>query len=257
MPINKSSIINRLEDQKGRPGFYFKNLVTGETAAYNENDAYLAASVIKLPIFMELSRRDAAGTISMNDRLVVRNSDKVPICGALTLFTDEPECDIRTLCNLMISLSDNTATNKLISFLGIDEYNKGFAEMGLKVTKLRRMLYDSEAGAKGLENEITPKEMGMLLEQVYDRTFVNAEVSKKIEDTLMEQQINHKIPGRWREDIPCAHKTGEDDNITNDVALVYAKQPFILCFTGTDVDVPDYEDLIRHVSEEILNECNR
>ena len=63
----------------------------------------------------------------------------------------------------------------------------------------------------------------MLLEQVYRRTFVSKEVSEAIEKLLLEQQINHKIPGYLRDEVAVAHKTGEDDNLTNDVGIVDAK----------------------------------
>ena len=108
----KQQIMDQLKAQKGHVGFYYKNLVTGQQIAYQEEEAFLAASVIKLPIFMYLSLLDAEGKVSMTEKITVKEEDKLPICGALTLFTDEPVCDIRTLCNLMNSISDNTATNK-------------------------------------------------------------------------------------------------------------------------------------------------
>ena len=56
--------------------------------------------------------------------------------------------------------------------------------------------------------------------------------------------------------VPVAHKTGEDEDLTNDVGLIYAKQPFVACFAGHDTSVPDFENLIRHVSAELLAACN-
>jgi len=194
----------------------------------------------------------------MDEKIQVRNEDKLPICGALTLFTDEPLVDIRTLCRLMISLSDNTATNVLIRHFGIKKFQSEFLMIGLKNTQLDRLLFDVEAGHKGLENYIVPSEIGMLFDHIYHRRFVNPMVSEEVEDILLLQQINHKIPGRIGEDtVPIAHKTGEDENLSNDVGLVYAKQPFIVCFAGHDTCVWDFEDLIRHSSRELFDECNR
>ncbi|MBO5667426.1 MAG: serine hydrolase, partial [Firmicutes bacterium] len=96
-----------------------------------------------------------------------------------------------------------------------------------------------------------PQEMGMLLEQVYRRTFVSKDVSKEIEDTLFLQQINHKICGYLKKDIPVAHKTGEDKNLTNDIGILFTKEPFIVCFTAHDTRVPDFEILIREISAEL------
>jgi len=253
----RDSILARLNAQTGHVGFYFKNLISGETLGYRENEVFLAASVIKLPMFFCISKWAAEDEASMEETLTVRQADKVPICGALTLFTGEPQVDIRTLCNLMISLSDNTATNLLIRRFRIPAYEEEFKNLGLTGTKLRRLLFDEAASDDGIENTIVPREMGDLLEQIYRRSFVSAEVSEAIENTLFLQQINHKICGIIGEEVPVAHKTGEDENLSNDVGLVYAKTPFIVCFAGHDTNVAEFEDLIRHVSAELFEVCNQ
>ncbi len=252
----KDSIIARLQKQKGHVGFFYKNLVTGETLGFHEQEQFLAASVIKLPVFMCISKWAEEGKVSMSEKITVTEEDKVPVCGALTLFTGEVEADIRTLCSLMISLSDNTATNVLIRRFGIEAFQQEFLKTGLRGTELNRLLFDAEAGQRGLENKIVPSEMAMLLEQIYRRSFVTGQVSEDVEQTLFLQQINHKICGIIvEEDVAVAHKTGEDEHLSNDVGLVYAKQPFIVCFAGHDISVPDFEDLIRHISAELFAEC--
>ncbi len=252
----KEKILHKLNNQKGHVGFWFKNMITGEEWGFNENDEFLAASVIKLPMFMYLSKLNAEGRISMEEMIKPREEDRVPICGALTLFRKLPEVSIGTLCNLMISLSDNMAINLLIDRLGIEEYQKGFKEMGLEGTVLRRKLFDEEASAEGVQNTIVPGEMGMLLEQIYRREFVNPKVSEEIEDVLCLQQIEHKICGRIRWNYRVAHKTGEDDNISNDVGLVYGPQPFVVCFVGNDLPIVDWEDFIRRTVEELVVYCS-
>lgn len=254
----KTKITDKLKAQQGHVGFYYKNMVTGQTFGYNQDKQFLAASVIKLPVFMCICKWAAEGKVSMDEIIKVKQEDKMPICGALTLFTGEPEADILTLCKLMISISDNTATNLLIKRFGIDTLSEEFKKIGLKDTQLNRLLFDAQATEKGIENKIVPAEMGMLLEEIYSRTFVNSQVSKEIEDVLFLQQINHKICGIiGDENVPVAHKTGEDDNLSNDVGIVYAKQPFIVCFAGYDTKVSEFEDLIRHVSADLYKECNR
>ena len=246
----KTKILERFAQQKGHTGFYYKDLVTGETFGHQQNEAYLAASVIKLPIFMAIMKWASEGKASLDERITVTQESKLPICGALTLFTDEPSVNIRTLCRLMISLSDNTATNLLINRFGIPAYMEEFKSFGLKNTALNRLLFQPELSAQGIENYIVPEEMGMLLEQIYNHTFVNEDVSTEINDTLLLQQINHKIPGVFGEGI-VAHKTGEDENLSNDVGIVYAKNPFIVCFAGHDTNVYQFETLIREVSAEL------
>lgn len=229
----------------GHVGFYYKNLVTGTTDGLRAGEAYLAASVIKLPLFLHVLTRAARGTLSLEDKLTVVPEEKVPSCGALNLFTGTVEADIATLCRLMICISDNTATNRLIRHCTIDGANEGFREMGLKKTVLRRRLFDAEASAAGIQNTICPAEMGMLLEKLYRGEFVSPEVSRQALDVLLLQQIGHKLDGRLCGRYPIAHKTGEDDRLSNDVGIVCAEQPFVLCFAGHDTDVYRWEDLMR------------
>jgi beta-lactamase class A len=145
----------------------------------------------------------------------------------------------------MICLSDNTATNMLIRLCGIEQLNASFRSMGLRKTVLRRLLFDREAAARGLENTICPKEMGMLLEALFRGTFVNPEISREAVNTLLGQQVDHKLNGKLCGAVPIAHKTGEDENLSNDVGLVLAGEPFVICFAGHDTDVYRWEDLMR------------
>lgn len=244
-------IRREMETMPGHLGFYYKNLVTDYEYGVRAEEEFLAASVIKLPLYLHVLTLAAAGKISLEDRLTVTEAEKYPICGALPLFTGAVEADIRTLCRLMISLSDNTATNKLINHCTIPGTNQGFRSMGLEKTCLRRRLFDAEASAAGLENTICPKEMGMLLEQLCREQFVSPEVSREAMKTLHLQQIDHKLNGKICGAVPIAHKTGEDYRLSNDVGVVFAAQPFVVCFAGHDTDVYPWEDLIRRGTYEL------
>ncbi len=251
--MNKDAIISKLDTVPGNVGFYYKNLVTGESLGYNENGLFQAASVIKLPIYMVIMKLAHEGEIDLYEKLICHHEDKMPPCGALYFFTDEPMVDIKTLCGLMITISDNTATNMLIRRVGIDRLNSEFKKIGLCGTHIERLLFDSEASAAGKCNYIVPKEMCALLERVYRRSFVSEEVSEEIENLLLDQQINHKIPG-YLENTAVAHKTGEDENLTNDVGIVYAKEPFVIAFASYDTRVPTAEIVIREISRDLADE---
>ena len=245
------NIAHEMEAMPGHVGFYYKNLATGFSFGVREEEAYLAASVIKFPLYLHILAEAEKGNLSLSEKLRISEEDKMPGCGALKMMTGELDVDIAALCRLMITISDNTATNVLIRRCGMDAVNEGFREMGLKQTVLRRYLIDSEASARGLENTICPKEMGMLLEWLYLKDYVNREVSEAAMDTLLGQQVCHKLEGKLCGAVDVAHKTGEDENLSNDVGIVFAKEPFILCFAGHDTDVYPWEDLIRRAAYDL------
>ena len=247
------AIAEEMRSIPGHLGFYYKNLVTGLEYGVNENDTFLAASVIKFPILLHVLAGAARGEIALSDKLTVENQEKVPSCGGLNQFTGPVEADILTLCRLMIVLSDNTATNKLIRLCGMEALGAAFRDMGLTKTVLNRLLFDYEAAARGHQNWICPREIGMLLEQLYKREFVSPEVSRQAIDILLDQQIGHKLDGKLCGAVPIAHKTGEDDGLSNDVGIVFAKEPFVICFAGHDTDVYRWEDLIRRSTYDLVH----
>lgn len=251
------NIIKELKKMPGHIGFFYKNMITGETISFNENDHYIPASVIKVPVLMVILGLANMGKVDLSSKLLIKEKDKMPSCGALNSFTGEVLVDIKTLCNLMITISDNTATNVLISSFGTDTLNKGFATIGLTETRVNRLLFDAEASTKGIQNVITPAEIGMLLEKLYRNDFVNDKVSEEIKEILFRQQINHKIKEMLPLRTKVGSKTGDDDNISNDVGIVYAKQPFVVCFVSNETIPSMFNPFIRHTSLELFNRCNK
>lgn len=231
----------------GHIGVYYKDLTSGESFSYHADDTFSAASVIKLPMMAAIAHRVSEGNASWEEHLIARKEDRVPPCGALCFFRDELSVRIDTLCELMITISDNMATNMLMKRFTIDGLNADFRKMGLQNTHLERLLFDSQAAAQGRCNVFTPREMGNLLEDIYQRSKMGAPDAVFCMETLLQQQINHKIPG-YLPDVEIAHKTGEDDGMTHDVGIVLGERPFILCFASNDTDVPAAERFLRQLA---------
>ena len=251
--MDKEKIIKSFSGLTGHTGLFCENLITGESFGYNADDRFAPASVIKLPLFLCIAKWAAEGKADYSEKIRVKNEDKVPGSGALSLFTDEPTPDIRTLCHLMLSLSDNTAANVLIDRFGIPAFAGEFRTIGLKGTVLCRKFYDTSPAEDGQKNTVVLSEIGALLKKVYERSFVNTETSEDIEKVLLHQHSNHKLPGRITDPlIPIAHKTGESLGVSLDVGIVYAVQPFVLCCAGNETDVPELDELIRKTAHEIF-----
>lgn len=246
--MNHNEIFSRLRSLPGDVGFYYENLISGEQFGYREHDLFEAASVIKLPVYAAVMKLIAEGNVNPEEKLLCRDTDKLPSCGALQFFPGEFSLDIRTLCSLMITLSDNTAANLILRRFGLDNLNHLFRKIGLQHTRLERLLFDSAAAEKGLENRIVPAEIGDLLKKIALRSFISSSVSDEMENLLRRQQIRHKIPGYLPRGTPVANKTGEDTGITNDVGIVLSSRPYVLCFATNRTDVPAAERCIREIS---------
>ncbi len=158
---------------QGVVGVYYRNLYTGETAGHLQDKEFHPASIIKLPVVMAIYKMAEGGKADLGEKVQVTYDKRVPSCGAFNAFTDEPWVDIKTLCNLTITISDNTGANMLIDHYGIDVLNEQFKEMGIKKTHLERLFYDDEMQEKGYNNKAVPEEIGFLLEQIYTVSYTH------------------------------------------------------------------------------------
>ncbi len=244
-------MLPRMTELPGEISVYGRDLITDEKWAYQADIPLVAASVIKLPILVEAFRQARDGLLSMDEIFTIRPEQKKPSCGALTYLHDGLTVTLRDLCVLMIIVSDNTATNILIERLGIDAVNAGMRALGLEKSTLRRLLFDSEASARGLENTITAEEMGRLLEMLYKGACVSPEADAEMLSILRDQRLNGKMPF-FLDDLEIAHKTGEDGGITHDVGIVYASHPLILCFASNHTDVPAFERFIQDAARDFV-----
>lgn len=208
----------------------------------------VAASVIKIPILIEAFAQMEEGRVKKDELFAISSADKMPSCGALSYMHDRLSVTLEDLYTLMIILSDNTATNLLLKRLGMEEVNARMRSLGLENTVVRRRLFDAESARRGLENSITARDMGRLLEKLYWGKVVSPAASHEMLNILKKQRLNGKIPFFFSSATPIAHKTGEDTGITHDVGIIYTQQPCIVCFCSNGVDVPSFERFIQDTS---------
>ena len=247
-----NNLLQKIRGASGHVAFYYRPLDGGCAQMYNEMMPLVAASVIKIPIMVEAFRQFESGELNPLATYRIKPEDKMPSCGALNRMHDGLEVTLRDLVELMIVLSDNSATNILIDRLGIARVNATLEAEGLRVTRLRRKLFDKAGMEAGLSNHVCAREIGLLLERMYAGTLVSPQASTEMLEILRNQKLNGKMPFFLKpRGIACAHKTGEDDGITHDVGVVYARRPFVLCMLSEETDVPAFERLIQDVAREL------
>ena len=246
-------ILKELESFPGNAGFYYEDLTTGETAEYNADMMMNAASVIKVPVMVELFRQIEAGMLKADELVEVRDADRVPICGVLTLMHSGLQATLLDLCYLMITISDNMATNLLIERLGIENINNTMRSLGIEKTVLERKLFEKRPEFAGKSNKICAGEMGRLMGAMYRGEVISKAASDAMLEILSCQQLNNKIPLLLPLDFQVAHKTGEVDGVSHDVGIVYADKPFVVAFTSSEVDAGQYNCLIASISKRLFD----
>ena len=230
----------------GHTGVCIRSLVTGEAWNARADEPIEAASVIKLLVMAEAYRQREEGTLSFSETHVLRDEERLPSCGTLQAMHTGIGVTVGDLVALMILVSDNTATNILIRRLGMDRINDCAVSLGLTATRLNRLLFDAEAAGRGVINTVSASDCASLLERIYRGTLVSANASREMLDLLKEQQLNGKLPFYLHPaGIEVAHKTGEDENLTHDVGILFSEEPIVCCMLGERLDTPSYIRLMQ------------
>jgi beta-lactamase class A len=244
-PIRQGEELNQqLRDLEksfaGRFGFMAKNLRTGEVIAYNAENKFPTASVIKLPVMVEYFYQVAAGRVDPLQKVKLTAAERRGGSGLLQFFAPEPEMRLSDAVLLMIAVSDNSATNLVIDALGeahaqkLAAVNDRMAALGLMNTRLlnRLMAYetktDSSESIRYGVGVSTPADMLLLLEKMYQGDLADSISSKKMIEILgtqlYESAIPRFLPVESLRNLTLAHKTGGVTGVSADVGLVLSDQ---------------------------------
>ena len=107
----------------GALGVYVQNLATGEAYSWQADDPWYLASLIKVPVASQVLAERQAGTLSLDERLILARSDFVDGAGPVNWHDPGTPISIRYLLEQMLTVSDNTATDMLIDRVGLDAVN--------------------------------------------------------------------------------------------------------------------------------------
>lgn len=226
----QKKIRKELASYKGIAGIVIVDLRTGWKISFNENKLFPSASLVKIPIMAASLRASQEKKINLNDKIILKNLDKVQGSGMLKEMPEGTSLSVGELIEVMVTQSDNTATNMLINILGFDYLNNYFKELGLENTNLSRKMMDFKYRRVGIENYTTPKDMAFILEKIYRKQPLGDRASLQCLNLLSQQKYNDRIPAKLPPDTVVAHKTGLERNVCHDVGIVYTDNgDFLIC----------------------------
>jgi beta-lactamase class A len=224
----KSKTERRLQEIAARVdgvvGYEMLDLTSGDKIAHLERETFPTASTIKLTLVYELFTQVEEGTIRLDETITLDRAKAVGGSGIL-FELGTPTLSIRDYATLMVTLSDNTATNILIDRLGMDNVAKRMQRLGLNGTKLRRHMMDTAAARRGDENVSTPDEVVRLL-QAIRKSDPAVDLLKKPKDSRLRKGLP---PG-----VATADKPGELDGVRVDAGIVFAgTRPYVFSVMTT------------------------
>lgn len=234
----------------GTVGVAVRDVARSRALDINPDVRFPSASVIKVPILVELLARAEEGGLSLDDRARVSEADKVPGSGVLRMMHEGLELTLGDLAHLMITISDNTASNMLIDRLGCDRINARMEGLGLVQTRLQRKFYDFPARDRGLDNWASARELADLLLAIERRQVVSRDACERILEIMRKQQFTHKLPALLPPDTQVASKTGSITGVSHDIGVIYCPAgPLVLVVLTRGIAEPSVsEGGIRHIA---------
>jgi beta-lactamase class A len=221
-------------DLDGVIGVAILDLSTGQKYFLHADEVLPTASSIKIAILAEFYRQVQQGKLKFTDLYTLQSGDLVGgsgITGALT--PGITRLTLRDVAALMISVSDNSATNIIIDRIGMENVNALLDSLGLTHTRLRRKMMDLKAAGEGRENVATPREMMLLLEDLYRGKVLNKALTEDFFNLLSIHKESY-IPRELPEDLRVANKPGELEGVRCDSGIVFTgNRPFVISVMTT------------------------
>ncbi|MGM0465853.1 MAG: class A beta-lactamase [Acidobacteriota bacterium] len=245
----------------GSVGVGAVHLESGQSFYYNKDIRYPMASTFKIPIAVKLLSLVEKGEINLSDMIEVQKSDLHPGSGTIARLLDDPGVilSVQNLLELMLLISDNSATDVCLKYVGGSEsVTQKMREIGITDMDINRPTYVAIANYLGItsvkegepysdddvvkelkqltkdqreqaaqdfskdtQDTSTPLAMAKLLEKIWNREVLNEENSEYLLDIMKRCQTGEaRIKGILPDDTKVYHKTGTIGKSTNDVGII-------------------------------------
>ena len=122
LPANASDLEKKIKElaasHHGNVALYAKNLTTGETVSLDSARPVRTASVIKLPLMLQVFEQVKLRKLKLSAPVLLTKDNQVPGSGILNLIDPGLTLNLKDVITLMMTLSDNTPTNMVIDVAG-------------------------------------------------------------------------------------------------------------------------------------------
>jgi len=199
-----------------RAGVFVARPESGRYATLNGKEKFSAASMIKLPILVSLLTAVDSGEVKKDQLLTIREDLVTGGSGFLQWRPKGTKVSVEQAAELMMIVSDNTATNLLIDHLGgKSKLNREFTLWGLTNTKINNWLADFEG-----TNTTSPYDLVYLLGRLDRGEILSKESLAWLNRVMQKTRIRTLLPQGLPPGTVIGHKTGDIGGMVGDAGVV-------------------------------------
>ncbi|MFN6516145.1 MAG: serine hydrolase [Nostoc sp. CreGUA01] len=234
------------------PGIFFLDLDTGNYIDINGEKRFAAASTIKFPLLVALFQEIDAGRIKLTDQLVMRRDLRVGEAGTMQYKPVGTKFSVLETATLMMTISDNTATNMVLDRLGgAARVSQRFRSWGLQNTAVRNLLPDIPG-----KNTTSSKDLVRLAALVSNNRLLSPNSRNQVLGIMRRVKTNTLLPAGIGKGATIAHKTGTLRFIIGDAGIIQMPNGKSY-LAGVLVQRPNHDpragNFVREVSRRVYN----
>ncbi|MFE4502166.1 serine hydrolase [Rhodococcus sp. NPDC056743] len=244
--VAQQEIAAVLAEAKTDAFVHARDIDSGEEFGYGADEGVILASVFKIPVVLQYAREVAAGTLDPTEHATVTaefRSGGIGIGGC----ADDVTASWRDLALLMMSFSDNAATDCLYDRLGLDNIVATLRSLGLEKTNLIRdcrglfkTVYEDLGVDKetlleyppieilrtisimdpARSNSSTPREITLLLAAIWKDEAGPASACEEVRTIMSKQVWPHRLSSGFPDEVTVAAKTGTLGLVRNEAGVV-------------------------------------
>ncbi len=243
-----------------RVGVAIKHLESGREVLINGDERFPMASTFKVPLLVEVLAQEKAGKLRLSDEMVLEKRHQHLGTGSLKYESPGVKLSVRTLCERMMVVSDNSAADWLLERVGRQNVNARLKAAGISGIRIDRSAqevildylgFDSKKHADKPPDELqrlgvssepltpasaearrryyadprdtaTPAAMNQLLEKVVRADVLDRERSDLMLNWMKQCQTGEKrLRGLLPPGAVVAHKTGSVGTAIHDAGILY------------------------------------
>lgn len=192
----------------------YTDLTSGYSYVYNPDVTYYAASTMKTLGALYVYEKAYKGELDLDTEVTYTKEHKMGSSAEMKNYKVGSKIKLRDLVKYSITVSDNTAHNMIIDYVGIDNVRNYGLNMGATLSHTNYDLF-------GYINIIDAK---LYLNKLYYLVNNTGDFGAELEEYFLTADQNYL--DIKDSNISAIHKYGEYENVYHDIGIVYDEHPY-------------------------------
>jgi beta-lactamase class A len=244
-----------IEGYHGVAGLYVWDLQGDYGYGIRPDEEFFTASIIKVPVMVAVYRKVDEGELSFSQQIEIKEEDWAAGAGWLQWEKAGTKQTVGDLLLLMMTQSDNVATNALVRTVGgPEQVNEVARSMGAEDTLIYQKVSSERGAVPSLDNRSTPRDMVAMMRQIAQGEAASEKSCGYMIDLMHENELDWWLDAGLPRGVDSANKAGWLYRVYDEVGYVEDDgHRYVLAILSKNgsADVYEGQDLIEVLSRSV------